>query len=216
VALVAAGSFAAAASSIPDDGGVIHGCYQKNKGSVRVVQSAAECNPSEVLISWNQKGPKGDKGDKGEQGIQGEQGLQGVPGEQGQKGDKGDPGAAGAPGAPGATDAYIGRGSGTILNGEFQVVASVTIPPGSYVLHAKASVTPSDDDDESFGDCGFINGDSVHLEFNDTKPLSDAISLLDVGTFGATATIEVFCTQAGNAWVVSDVVIVAVKVGAVH
>src|SRR5678816_1082761 len=53
VVLAAAGGVAFAAASIADDGGVIHGCYQKNKGSVRVVQSASECNLSEEPISWN-------------------------------------------------------------------------------------------------------------------------------------------------------------------
>lgn len=48
---------------------MIHGCYQERKGSLRVVETTADCIPPEVAISWNQQGPKGEKGDKGDQGI---------------------------------------------------------------------------------------------------------------------------------------------------
>src|SRR3954451_15766098 len=74
-AALAAGAVAVAA--IPDSAGVIHGCYQKNVGNLRVLDPAAgdSCRPSEVEISWSRTGP---------------QGLQGIQGIQGPKGDKGD------------------------------------------------------------------------------------------------------------------------------
>src|SRR5262245_1013288 len=99
-----------AATTIPDAGGVIHGCYQDKKGSLRVVESASDCISPEVPIEWNQKGPKGDKGDKGDQGIQGIQGLQGP---QGVKGDKEIPDRRAHPARPTHTSAVAAPSSPT-------------------------------------------------------------------------------------------------------
>lgn len=33
--------------------GIIHGCYKRNNGQLRVESSAGQCNPSESEISWN-------------------------------------------------------------------------------------------------------------------------------------------------------------------
>jgi hypothetical protein len=50
--LVALGGVAFAA--IPDSNGSIHGCYQKNGGTLRVVESASDCRNSEQAITWSQ------------------------------------------------------------------------------------------------------------------------------------------------------------------
>jgi hypothetical protein len=55
--LVAVGGVAFAA--IPDSQGVIHACYQKTTGALRVVDSAGNCRRSETPIEWNQHGPPG-------------------------------------------------------------------------------------------------------------------------------------------------------------
>ena len=70
-------------------GNTINACYNKTNGSLRRVNSAADCTNAEILISWNIQGQKGDKGDTG------------LPGAPGAKGDKGDPGAQGIQGAAG-------------------------------------------------------------------------------------------------------------------
>jgi hypothetical protein len=80
-------------------GGVISGCYQKNEGNLRVIDTTTTaCNTSEVPISWNQtgpqgaqgpQGPRGDKGDKGEKGDKGDAGAQGPQGERGEQGPPG-------------------------------------------------------------------------------------------------------------------------------
>jgi hypothetical protein len=69
-------------ATIPAAGGVIHGCYQKNVGNLRVIDPATDkCRPSEIAISWNAQGPKGDPGPQGPVGPQGPQGPAGPPGE---------------------------------------------------------------------------------------------------------------------------------------
>jgi hypothetical protein len=52
---LAAGGIAYA--SIPDSNGVIHGCYQKNSGQLRVVDpggAGGSCSSSESPLAWNQ------------------------------------------------------------------------------------------------------------------------------------------------------------------
>lgn len=113
---------AAGYAAIPDSAGVIHGCYQKNVGNLRVIDptSGDRCRRPEIAVSWNHTGPRGPrgatgdtgpqgpKGDKGDTGAQGPQGAKGDTGAQGPKGDKGDPGAAG-PQGPSGISAVAGK-----------------------------------------------------------------------------------------------------------
>jgi hypothetical protein len=99
----AAGALAATAiaggvawATIPGADGVIHGCYQKEEGILRVVDDAdPTCRPSEVAISWSQTGPQGVPGPQGPAGPTGPQGPQGEKGEKGEKGDDGANGVSG-------------------------------------------------------------------------------------------------------------------------
>jgi hypothetical protein len=94
VALVLAmgGGAYAAINSVPGPGGVIHGCYARRTGSLRLVGVARKCARSEYAISFNQKGRTGQAGARG---------LPGAPGT---------PGAPGAPGAPGPVTGTLPRG----------------------------------------------------------------------------------------------------------
>lgn len=75
-------------ATIPDQGGVIHGCYQKNNGQLRVVDSGAGpgCTPAETALQWNQTGPQGPQGPPGPQGASGPQGIAGPTGPTGPAG----------------------------------------------------------------------------------------------------------------------------------
>jgi hypothetical protein len=50
-------------ATIPDSGGVIHGCYQKTVGSLRVIDpsTGGQCSSAETPIHWSQ-GPAGVSG----------------------------------------------------------------------------------------------------------------------------------------------------------
>jgi hypothetical protein len=77
VATALAGGIAWAA--IPCPGRVINGCYKKNEGQLRVIDSRTDtCRPSEVAIAWNEQGVKGDKGDPGAPGRDGRDGRDGT------------------------------------------------------------------------------------------------------------------------------------------
>jgi len=73
-------------AAIPS-GGVISGCYQKNGGQLRVIDSSSSsCKSNETDIAWNQQGVKGDTGATGAVGATGptgETGQQGIPGVSG-------------------------------------------------------------------------------------------------------------------------------------
>lgn len=65
-ATVATGVFAAvgvAAATIPDSEGVIHSCYMKSGGALRVVDDeTTPCGKGETALSWGQQGPPGPLG----------------------------------------------------------------------------------------------------------------------------------------------------------
>lgn len=69
-----------AASACHAAGNVINGCYQKNKGQMRVLAMKEKCLPSELPISWNIVGSQGSIGPTGLQGPIGLTGPQGPAG----------------------------------------------------------------------------------------------------------------------------------------
>jgi hypothetical protein len=86
----------AAVSSIPGADGVIHGCYRKKGGTLRLVPTGRRCSRSEKAIAFNQKGPPGPRGSRGASGRSGPTGATGAKGEAGARGEPG-------PAGPGAT-----------------------------------------------------------------------------------------------------------------
>ena len=49
----------AAYATIPDAGGVIHGCYNQSNGGLRVIDdSVATCRPNETALDWSAGGPQ--------------------------------------------------------------------------------------------------------------------------------------------------------------
>ena len=88
-------------ANIPAPDGTITGCYQKNNGQLRVVESASQCNPSELALTWSQEGPPGPQGPIGPIGPQGPQGAPGPQGLTGPEGPEGPPGPEGPQGPAG-------------------------------------------------------------------------------------------------------------------
>lgn len=73
-----------AMASIPDSGGVIHGCYRNLNGNLRVIDSPSQnCNNLETPISWNQTGLQGPAGPVGPQGPAGASSILGFVKEDG-------------------------------------------------------------------------------------------------------------------------------------
>jgi len=85
-AVVAAGLAGTAYATIPGGDGVIHGCYTKSGGTLRVIDaSVTKCKSTETSLDWSQRG---------------------LPGPQGPQGEQGEPGEPGPPGPAGAIDSF--------------------------------------------------------------------------------------------------------------
>lgn len=70
--LIALAVAAVASATIPDGNGVIHGCYTKSGGALRVIDaSVTNCKSTETALTWNQIGPTGPQGPQGAQGPAG-------------------------------------------------------------------------------------------------------------------------------------------------
>jgi hypothetical protein len=82
---IALAAFAGTAyATIPGGDGVIHGCFAKSGGTLRVIDaSVTTCKAGETSLAWSQRGLPGPKGDPGEPGPPGPQGEQGEPGAPG-------------------------------------------------------------------------------------------------------------------------------------
>lgn len=78
-AVVTAVSAGAAYATIPGGDGVIHGCYAKSGGTLRIIDaSVTKCKDGETALNWNQQGTPGPQGPQGQPGPQGPQGEPGV------------------------------------------------------------------------------------------------------------------------------------------
>jgi hypothetical protein len=130
---------------IPDEDGVIHGCYMKVRGVVRVIDTdkGERCSKKrERSIAWNQKGERGVPGAAGPKGDTGPAGPKGEVGPAGPKGDTGTEGPQGPKGDQGPSDTYYAWNG---LNGQRITSQSpsspygvkyidVLLPPGNYVV----------------------------------------------------------------------------------
>ena len=119
-------------ATIPDSGGVIHGCYN-NAGHLRVIQSGQSCRKHEETLNWNQKGKPGPAGPAGNQGPAGPAGAQGpAGGARGPAGPVGPAGSAGPVGPSGPVGPGVSAWFRTGPQGE--VIAS---GPGSVLVTAQ-------------------------------------------------------------------------------
>jgi Collagen triple helix repeat (20 copies) len=148
-ALLVAGGVAYA--TIPDSNGVIHGCYAKSGGALRVIDaSVTNCKSTETSLDWNvqgQQGPQGAQGPPGPQGDPGPQGVQGVAGPQGPQGPSG------------LSHAYVAA-TKLVPIAQFPAVSSTAsianVPAGSYLVWAQVSL---DDPQNLAGSCTVsVNG----------------------------------------------------------
>ncbi len=118
-AVVLVGAIGIVRATIPGTGGVVHGCYQNNNGSLRVVDDPTTCKNNETPLAWNQQGVPGPQGP---QGIQGPLGPQGPAGPQGPQGPTGSQGVEGPTGPQGP--------AGTTVSGWEMVQFSFNLPHG--------------------------------------------------------------------------------------
>lgn len=222
VGLVLAGGVAYAA--VPDQDGVIRGCYSVKTGAVRVGEESLKCSSNEAPISWNQKGPQGDPGPMGPAGPQGETGTAGAEGPAGAVGPAGPAGPAGPPGPAGTVEAWHAKGEAGLSDSQTATVGTKQVGAGRYTANAsvRASAAGSDADEVPLISCELYLGDT-DLARSDETPANffsssvfDGYSSLSISTAfdtGAPATVTLKCRQTGTdlVTVLADLVLIKVS-----
>jgi hypothetical protein len=148
LAALAVGSIAVAA--IPD-GGVIHGCYDRTSGLLRVTDTQTTkpkaCTSSESALDWSQQGPQGPQGPIGPQGPAGPAGPAGPTGPIGPAGPQGPQGVPGPPGPATLPTVYRDRSALDIALPESPAklkVATLSLPAGTYLVSAVGAAGATD------------------------------------------------------------------------
>jgi hypothetical protein len=121
LALVFAMGGGAYAAIFPVHDGVIHTCFGKSNGALRVVRAGARCGRRERALAFNQRGLVGPRGAGGAQGPVGKTGTTGKTGATGKTGRTGASGRS-------VTSATLGVGNTTCPNGgsSFTTVSGTT------------------------------------------------------------------------------------------
>jgi hypothetical protein len=202
-----------AAATIPDSDQVIHGCYSKSGGSLRVIDNTVtNCAKTETALNWNVQGPQGIQGLQGIQGPKGDQGVQGVQGQQG---------VAGPPGPSGTSRGYLASANGVAVaqSPAFStVVALHSVPDGTYQLWA---AVPFNDVPNEPGVFCEADVNSVVVPFssvgNVLKSGFGEVTLVSaVTTSGGGSTVEVVCRSDDNSTVTGNVNLSLVKLDALN
>ena len=211
---------AIASAIIPDTAGVIHGCYTKSTGTIRVIDDAVtKCKQGETALNWNVQGPIGPKGDKGDKGDQG------IAGPAGPAGPEGPTGPEGAQGPGGVTDAYIGGTPannphlfvGIISDNTDHETASVTVPAGKYVFLGKGTLFNADH--FTTATCRLFAGTSELDRVNviiDLAGFSGPYTLSGAAAFEATTTVRTVCATLSDGVDARNNRLVAIAVTNLH
>lgn len=135
LAALGAGAWAA----IPGPDGIIHSCYRKHGGQLRVINASAKCRHGEAALNWSETGPPGPRGGGGARGHTGPRGSTGARGAQGV------PGPAGPVGPQGPSSAYAASQTGVVaLSSTRHGVLSLGVPAGNYIVTASVEIANED------------------------------------------------------------------------
>jgi hypothetical protein len=195
-------------ASVPDSAGVIHGCYAKKNGTLRVIDTAVKsqkCGTNELALNWNQTGAKGATGPKGAAGPAGPMGPQGAIGPQG----------------PAGASAGFSRSLAGPINIPDAAAPLVTLslPSGKYLLQAKVAVSNLSAATAGTVDCSLVAGsdsDGVPLDLDSasagvpspTRPLSFELA----HTFDSTGNAVLQCGDSGGGFIARQASIQATQV----
>jgi len=226
LALVTTGLLAVAGgiayATIPDSGNVFHACMLNNIGTVRLIDRSlpsgslmSHCTSFETEVAWNQTG------------------QQGPPGVQGPAG------PAGPAGPTGPSDAYVAQPTGAdccpVLTKDRTEVARLTLPAGSYVLTAKASIqnTRYDPDAPISATCEIHYadrysehpGDASFAVVDNYPKMIEPLAMVQSFTLATEGTATLNCDayvvssagfQSPVRTIVHEMSLAAIKVGAIH
>jgi hypothetical protein len=240
VGLLSVGVFLIRAT-IPAPNGVIYGCYDNKNGSLYVIDNAvATCKAQDTLLTWNQMGPQGPTGPQGPMGPAGPQGTSGPQGAQGPQGPTGSQGAQGPQGPTGGSHTYVTTypGSAGHIHISSGNIATLTVPPGAYVIDAKGNFFNSNPQTPLYPQTtpSLLEQVTCYLDFGPfpTSGLGDQVTVFLVpggaaGTFGSSAEMSLHgavtitttqigfnCFTPGNYIVAVAVILRATQVSAIN
>jgi hypothetical protein len=209
-AVLAAGGIAYA--TIPDSGGVIHGCYAKSGGSLRVIDdSVTNCKSTETALNWNIQGQQGPVGPAGPQGLQGFAGPQGP---------QGPVGPTGPAGPSGFSHAYFASSKQVAVaqSPAASTVGSVSgVPDGMYMIWGQ--VTFDDVLNEPTGGCSIVVNGTSQPNTAAGVALKNGVAnltMVSAATLsGGGSTVEVQCSLGDNTGV-ADTNLALIKVDAIN
>ena len=186
--LVVAGGIAYA--TIPDSSGVIHGCYQKNQGTLRVIDAgtAQTCSSSETALNWSQTGP---------------QGAQGPPGPTG-------------PSDVWSVDGYGAGLKSLPFQTPVDLATTSTLPAGSYFVQAETEAENIQSLSTAYF-CDLVDSSTTYQETRVTSSDWVTIHVQAVVTLASPDTISLQCEAANSAGTEAfNWQLAAIKVGTVH
>jgi hypothetical protein len=201
--------------------GVVYACVSPKTGVVRLPApktlngtSVVQCRRREVLRPWSSVGPSGASGAPGAQGATGASGSNGAPGAQGAVGPAGPIGPSNAYFFSSLADVSLGAVDGP------QVVGSVTVPAGDYLVFAAGNFRDTTDVNvqaSCFVSAGAANsfGSTLRLAY----PYSDGTLALTWAFTGladdTTITLTCQTNDAGPFAKFSRAILTALKVGSI-
>jgi hypothetical protein len=220
--LAAAGGIAAA--SVPDEGGVIHACYDASSGQVRIVDPVSGgpkgCGKNEIAVDWNQQGRQGDAGPQGPAGPPGPVGPTGPGGPAGPTGPAGPAGPAGTVQSYSAVQANFFEGAGIPDDTAQHAFASVTVPAGTYAVFAKGIIGSTLNVDAfSSTIClirqGSVELDSIQLGSQVTNEVTQVpFSLQGIASSGAgSLSLACIAVEGADGMSLSHAGLIALKLG---
>ena len=209
-------------ATVPDGNGVIHACFTKSTGTIRVIDnSVTNCKSGETSLAWNVQGPPGPQGPQGSVGPQGAQGVAGPTGSTGPggptglagptgpagpagaAGPTGPSGPTGSAGPAGTSDAFFAVGGccpGIYSDNDYHLVVDLDLPAGSYALVGTVWLSgPADAG--SLTNCALrapgiaINDATVGTD-NTFGLDSSQVTIIGTVTLNASATVDLACKPA--------------------
>jgi hypothetical protein len=181
---------AVALASSSGTASVIHGCYAKRGGQLRV---ATSCSRGEIAVRWNKQGPAGVDGA---------------------------PGAEGPIGPSAAWDASGPKGGAMTLTTTKQTVDTIALPAGHFVVWGSVTMLPGTAEHWVDCDIRESNGTFSPASAIGSVMVGTKLSLAmdGGGTLSSAGTVKLECAEsdgAGNASVAPGAVLDVIKVGTI-
>jgi len=174
-------------ATIPDAGGVIHGCYQKNQGTLRVIDTdkAQTCASSESPLNWSQPGQQGPPGPTGPSDIW-------------------------------SVDGYNAGLKSLPFQTPVDLATTSTLPAGSYFVQAETEAENIQSLSTAYF-CDLVDSSTTYQETRVTSSDWVTIPVQAVVTLASPDTISLQCEAANTPGTEAfNWQLAAIKVGTVH